>query len=665
MKITTLIIFSLIGLNFVYAQVNLTDTVPATINYVTENEAIIFNAGLRPLRQIAGAPAPFYTYLWEFGDGTFSFEKSPPHFYKDSSLVDVRVFATNNYDDGGRPPTRPVKIKGRTKPAIMAANHPNTTSSFFKLGGSIELKSNCMPKPNDDMVLILGYRNIPENGLHNISGTIAILYNDIKFSNNNFLLEDVRTYHKETQTNLKSKLGFACIPAQKSNEPVYYASLNSEYLPSKLPTEKILLKDKVEEFKSQQSWHFENLGLNQERFLFINLKTTPQMLKDTNATVKISAVFIPDDATLQTEYYNMELQIVASHDPNKMGLKHSRMNYRMVGKSRELTYKVRFQNTGKGPAKKVNIAVLIPKIFDQTTIKITSTKPYVTSCDSAYKNQSCIETLKGTDSVRFVFNNIYLPGTQQDGVNDADSTMGFVEYKIKFKEKPKKLPIVSGAAIIFDKNLPIYTNRAVGRFKMGLSPGLILGYGFPIKTNQQIYGNSKNLTVGASLAPYSPHKFYWQAELFANNFTESRDSGKLVTNDIIVIDNMKYKVNTATYLSTQKLLSINAVPLQLRYNINKFIGAGIGGLIALDVYNKTKTVNNYELVSANPDGTMQITYLEKTRDEKIERFTNLRTSYFADVQLGLVHVGPSMGFRYFYEPTTTDSRFTTYIIWKF
>ena len=97
--------------------------------------------------------------------------------------------------------------------------------------------------------------------------------------------------------------------------------------------------------------------------------------------------------------------------------------------------------------------------------------------------------------------------SDKKGVNNRVGGNISYSYKIKFKEKPKKLPIVSGAAIIFDKNLPIYTNRAVGRFKMGLSPGLILGYGFPIKTNQQIYGNSKNLTVGASLAPYSPHKF--------------------------------------------------------------------------------------------------------------------------------------------------------------
>ena len=53
-----------------------TDTVPAIINHTVENGLVKFSSILRPLRQIAGAPEPFYTYFWEFGDGYFSFEKN-------------------------------------------------------------------------------------------------------------------------------------------------------------------------------------------------------------------------------------------------------------------------------------------------------------------------------------------------------------------------------------------------------------------------------------------------------------------------------------------------------------------------------------------------------------------------------------------------------------
>src|SRR5690606_7074056 len=141
-------------------------------------------------------------------------------------------------------------------------------------------------------------------------------------------------------------------------------------------------------------------------------------------------------------------------------------------------YKVKFQNTGKGPAKGVNVGVKIPDAFDKSTLKILNSQPQVISCDSTYIGQSCLDTLVKTDSINFIFKTIYMPGVHQDGVSDKDSTKGIIEYSIRFKEKPKKNAFSSVAAIIVDKNEPIYTNQAKGKFKPGISPGVILGYEF-------------------------------------------------------------------------------------------------------------------------------------------------------------------------------------------
>ena len=657
--ILILLFFGSFALN---AQILPTDTVPAKVNYTTENGVTKFSAELRPLRQIAGAPAPFYTYFWEFGDGGFSFEKDPLHVYKDTTAVNVRLFATNNYDDGKKPPTRPRPIKPLVKPAMnmMASNNE---PSFFKMNGSVELKSNCMPKPGDDMMMVFGYRNKAENGLQNLSGTIAILYNDREFANNNFDLTETRTYHNEKKSDLKTQINLAYAPIKTNKEPLYYASLNVEAFALSADG-KILLKDKVKDFKSEQSFKFENLKRSEERFVFMHFKTTPEMLKDTNATVRLTAVFIPDNPLVETEFFNMELQIVASHDPNKMGLKKSRMNYRFTGKNRELIYKVRFQNTGKGPAKKIDVGVNISEVFDPSTIKITKTKPEVASCDSAYAGQSCIKKVLQGDSVHFVFSNIYLPGTQQKGVNDADSTMGFVEYKIKFKEKPEKLPIKSGAAIIFDKNEPIYTNRAVGRFKMGLSPAIILGYGFPFETDNTNYLNNKNFVVGASLAPYAPHRYYWQVELYLSSFKENT---YLVSSTIpqqrdTVIGKTAYRIDKKDYFKTMKVATINAVPLQFRYNINKYLGAGAGTLVSLDLYNNTTNLLKYDLTAFTDQSKANIDVIA---NEVKKQFADARVSFFADVQLGLVRVGPSIGFRYMFDPKTNNNRMATYVTWKF
>src|SRR5882762_5998425 len=113
------------------------DTVPALIQVEGDEDSLHFSAVLRPLRQVAGAPASFYTYFWELGDGSFSFDKDPFYAYRDTGLYQVRLFATNNYDDGKAPPTRPRPVKIRKKP-----NGANTWAShFFHANGNIEMKA--------------------------------------------------------------------------------------------------------------------------------------------------------------------------------------------------------------------------------------------------------------------------------------------------------------------------------------------------------------------------------------------------------------------------------------------------------------------------------------------------------------------------------------------
>ena len=107
------------------AQTN--DTAAAEINSQIDNNQVKFSASLRPLRQIAGAPAAFYTYFWEFGDGSYSFEKEPLHVYKDTGEYDVRLYATNNYDDGKKPNTRPRRVRVNNRSNLAQHQSP----SFF------------------------------------------------------------------------------------------------------------------------------------------------------------------------------------------------------------------------------------------------------------------------------------------------------------------------------------------------------------------------------------------------------------------------------------------------------------------------------------------------------------------------------------------------------
>ncbi|HTM97169.1 MAG TPA: hypothetical protein VL088_00425, partial [Pedobacter sp.] len=57
--------------------------------------------------------------------------------------------------------------------------------------------------------------------------------------------------------------------------------------------------------------------------------------------------------------------------------------------------------------------------------------------------------------------------------------------------------------------------------------------------------------------------------------------------------------------------------------------------------------------------------LKVIANELKKNFTDANVSFFADVQLGLVRVGPSIGFRYLFDPKTNNNRMATYVTWKF
>ena len=80
------------------------------IQPAADDNKVKFSAITPPLQPIPGAPAPFYTFYWEFGDGAYSKEASPEHVYKKTGDHTVQLWTTNNYDNGKPPPSRPQKV---------------------------------------------------------------------------------------------------------------------------------------------------------------------------------------------------------------------------------------------------------------------------------------------------------------------------------------------------------------------------------------------------------------------------------------------------------------------------------------------------------------------------------------------------------------------------
>ena len=146
------------------------------------------------------------------------------------------------------------------------------------------------------------------------------------------------------------------------------------------------------------------------------------------------------------------MEIVTSHDPNKMASNGTFMNYRLV-RFKRLKYKIRFQNNGEGPARTIRLETDLPDMFDKSTLKVEDMYPKCEICPKQKVAYSCLDTIFTDSQVIFTFKNIYLPGSEQKGVMDKDSTKGFVKYSIKFGKDFHKKNTKSQTAIVFDKDI--------------------------------------------------------------------------------------------------------------------------------------------------------------------------------------------------------------------
>ncbi|GAB1855351.1 hypothetical protein MHTCC0001_01840 [Flavobacteriaceae bacterium MHTCC 0001] len=626
------------------------DTITRTATIATEikGNQVLFTPKTPPLNQIAGAPRPFYSFFWEFGDGTYSKEKSPKHTFKKKGEYEVRLWATNNYDNGKPPTTRPKKV------AINSVS--SAAIETASMDTDFDLIRNREPVPEQELVAVMRYKNTKN---YPTKGKLYLFYNEHKFRADNFNLKDIRTYHDEKEVPTSA---FAYTD-NTDFEQTLLASNTSEFINTRNiaqdSTEKTNLPLTLAEAKVYyKNWNvleFENMSPNEERNIFFNLETTPEMVKDTSAIISVRGVYIPDANYDNHKVKEMEMEIVTSHDPNKMSSNGSFMNYRFV-RFKTLKYKIKFQNNGEGPARTIRLETDIPDMLDKSTLKVTNMYPKCDICPKYEVNYSCLDTTFTNTQAIFTFKNIYLPGSEQKNVKAYDSTKGFVKYNIKFAKDFHKKKTKSRTAIIFDKNEPIITNYSTTRFLPGISIGAKAGYNWFSDLN-----NSNSYFIGATLSPYKSYRWYWQAELMSN--FHSYDSDTMVDENII-IDAQGARTRQRTTNDTAfENIDID-VPVLLRYNLNNYIGLGAGLQNTISVSTKnTQNVLVEQFESTEPDAPVINSFTEI--GEQSDSFTNLRTGALFELTAGFARIGPSLGARYVLNFEDNFNYWQFYAIWKF
>ena len=639
----------LFSINLMFAQLKVKDTVTrkANIGFTKKANQVLFTPETPPLLQIAGAPKAYYSYFWETGDGNYSKTQNPKHTYKKKGDYKVNLSVTNNYDNGKPPKTRPKLV------SVTEVEDQNF-SEIASLQDTIQfhLFNHREPVPDEEMIAVISYKN-PLNYV--ASGQLYLFFNDKEFKNDNFELLEVRTHFNEKE---EFETGIA-FTNESNNTFDDIASVEDKFLKTNRIKDdqnlELTLAQAKAEFRNVKSYSFENLNPNETRNIFFTFKTTPEMIKDTSATVKMRGVYVPDRNYKNHKKKTLEMEIVTSHDPNKMSSNAVFMNYRTV-RLKKIKFKTQFQNDGEGPARTIRLETDIPDMFDKKTLEIVDLYPKCPICPKSEEvNYSCLDTIVKQKQIHFTFKNIYLPGTHQKNVMEKDSTKGFVKYTMKLAKDFHKQTTRSKTSIFFDKNEPVITNYAVTRFKPGTSIGAKAGYNFFPQLN-----DSKSYFTAVTLSPYKSYRWYWQVE-WQNNLhgysTNSSITEELVTNN----NGVRQLVRKTSYSSYNNVTT--EIPVLARYNINNYFGLGAGILMGINLSEKqTNHLKTETFESIKPDNLINTTLRENKQNNGISTF---KSGTFIEATGGFARIGPSIGARYVINFKKDFNYLQLYAVWKF
>lgn len=627
-----------------------TDTITrtATIDHTINGNEVVLIPLTPTLNQIAGAPKAFYTHYWEFGDGNYSKDENPKHIYKEKGEYEVKLWATNNYDTGKPPTTRPKKIP--------ITSVTTDSEDVARMDQDFNLKRNREPVPDEEMVCILSYKNIKD---YVTNGKLYLFYNEQQYKANNFELIETRNYHNEK--NITSET-FA-YTNNIDDDSTYLASSNNDLIEASTILQDSTIKtnlpltiaDSKSFYKNWSLLEFDAMQPNEERNVFFSLKTTPEMVKDTSAIISVRGIYVPDANYDNHKIKDMEMEIVTSHDPNKMSSNGTFMNYRLV-RFKTLKYKIKFQNNGEGPANTIRLETDIPEMLDKSSLKVLDMYPKCDICPKRDVLYSCLDTTFTDTQAIFTFKNIYLPGSEQKNVKEYDSTEGFVKYSIKFAKDFHKKKTKSRTAIIFDKNDPIITNYSTTRFLPGISIGAKVGVNSFSDLN-----NSESYFFGATLSPYKSYRWYWQVELL-NSFHSYNAKTDIKEEFVQDVQAFRFLQRTTTNTSYENIDW--DVPLLIRYNLNNYIGLGAG-------LNNTISISEKQqqdiLVEQFEGDSSDAPVFKTTKDSTNETnsFANIRSGLLFEATAGFARIGPSLGARYVMSFENDFNYWQLYAIWKF
>ncbi len=194
-------------------------------------------------------------------------------------------------------------------------------------------------------------------------------------------------------------------------------------------------------------WDIDNMAVDEVRIIDVKLKVpADEKLLGTEICAYVSAETDTNNDELARDKRDEFCQdIRGAYDPNDIRVLPAGD---ITPVETELTYIIRFQNTGNEPAVNVRVEDELGEMFDLRTLKVgAASHDYILSVSENGK-------------LEWRFENIMLPGKE---VNESAS-QGYIKFKVSLRDGlPIGSEISNQAAIYFDFNSPVITNTVTTR----------------------------------------------------------------------------------------------------------------------------------------------------------------------------------------------------------
>lgn len=192
-------------------------------------------------------------------------------------------------------------------------------------------------------------------------------------------------------------------------------------------------------------WNYQDLDLLQyERIkVDINVDQTTELGSEICNTMSITPT--NTDTNPSDNLYSLKTTVIGSYDPNDKRVEPAEgLNAEEIAAAKELTYTIRFQNTGTFYAEKVRITDLLDTALYYPSFRLIAASHDITSLE-----------LRPGGLLEIEFDQIFLP----DSTNNEPESHGFVSFAIqRNKQYNFSKAVENTAAIYFDFNEPIFTN---------------------------------------------------------------------------------------------------------------------------------------------------------------------------------------------------------------